>query len=95
MPARNADHRHLRRHGTAIVAYDLAYVVFVAARERSIAPLLGRLAGLREWRSYRREGAALRRPLSLEPRPGMRAALGRRAAWAQGGQTPEDGPAAG
>lgn len=92
MLARNADRRQLRRHAVAIVAYDLAYVAFVAAREHSIAPLLGRLAGLREWRSYRREGAALRRPVSLEPRRGLRAALGRRAAWSQGGTTPGDGP---
>jgi len=92
MLARNADRRHLRRHGHAIVAYDLAYVAFVAGRERSIAPLLGRLAGLREWRSYRREGAALRRPVSLEPRRGLRAALGRRAAWAQGATSLDDRP---
>lgn len=84
MLARNTDRRHLRRYAGAIVAYDLAYVVFVAARERTLAPLLGRLAGLLEWRSYRREGASLRRPVSLEPRRGLRAALRRRAAWAQG-----------
>lgn len=90
MLARNADRRHLLRHGAAIVAYDIAYVAFVAGRERSFAPLRGRLAGLREWRSYRSEGASLRRPVPLEPRRGLRAALGRRAAWPQGATKPED-----
>lgn len=81
MLARNADDAHLRRHGAAMVAYDIAYVVYVALADRSLAPLRGRIAGLREWRAYRSEGAALRRPVALRARLGLRRALARRAAW--------------
>ena len=31
--------------------YDLAYVLFVAVTDRTLSPLRGRLAGLREWRA--------------------------------------------
>lgn len=78
--AKNADAAHLRRYGLAMVAYDLAYVIFVAITERTLAPVRGRAQGLREWRSYRRRGAP-RRPVSLDPVRGLRAALLRRAAW--------------
>ncbi|MDQ3936513.1 MAG: glycosyltransferase family 2 protein, partial [Actinomycetota bacterium] len=54
--AKNAETRQLLRYGPAIVAYDLAYVGYVAAVERSLAPLRGRLRGLAEWRRYRRAG---------------------------------------
>lgn len=83
--ARNADGRLLLRYGAAMAAYDLAYVAFVAVRARSLAPLRGRLAGLREWREARRAGAALRRPVALAPVSGFRAALRRNRAWALGG----------
>ena len=76
--AKNADPRQLLRYAPAIVAYDLAYVAFVAGRERSWAPLRGRLRGLCEWRRYRRVGAPLRRPVELAPAGGLRAALNRR-----------------
>lgn len=78
---RNADARQLLRHLPAIVAYDLAYVVFAAVRDRTLAPLSGRLRGLREWRSARRSGAAGRRWVPLEPRQGLAAALRRRRSW--------------
>jgi len=77
--AKNADRRQLLRYGPAIVGYDLAYVAYVAARYRSLAPLRGRLQGLREWRTYRRAGASLRRPVALASVSGLRAALNRRA----------------
>jgi GT2 family glycosyltransferase len=86
--ARNADRRHLLRHGLAILAYDLGYVVYVALFDRTLAPARGRIAGLREWRALRREGAARRRPLELEPREGFRAALRRRRAWGEGATAP-------
>ena len=82
--ARNAHRRQLLHHGPAMLAYDLAYIAFVAAADRSLAPLKGRLAGAREWRSLRAEGAALRRPLPLERPQGLRAALRRRRAWREG-----------
>jgi GT2 family glycosyltransferase len=83
--ARNAESRQLLRHGPAILMYELAYVGYVAVVDRSLAPLRGRLAGLREWRSLRREGAAHRRPVQLAPRAGFREALRRRRAWRVGG----------
>jgi GT2 family glycosyltransferase len=80
MLAKNADARQLRRYGLAMIAYDLAYVTFAALTDRTLAPLRGRVQGLREWRTYRRAGAA-RRPVELAPTRGARAALARRAAW--------------
>jgi GT2 family glycosyltransferase len=71
--ARNLTARQLRRALPAILAYDLAYVSYVALADRTLAPLRGRIAGLRDWRSYRRETASTRRDLALE-RP-LRGAL--------------------
>jgi len=63
--ARNATTGQLIRALPGIVVYDLAYVLYVAAGDRTLAPLRGRLAGLREWRSFRREGRDGRRPVQL------------------------------
>jgi GT2 family glycosyltransferase len=79
--AKNADRRHLARYGVQMVAFDLAYVAFVALVDRSFAPLRGRLAGLREWNRVRAESAARRRPVELDRRQGFGAALRRRRAW--------------
>ena len=79
--AKNATTRHLLRHGAAMVLYDLAYVAYVGAAERTLAPLHGRLDGLREWRAYRRAGAPTRRPMLLDP-PSPGRALGMRRAYA-------------
>ncbi|MBN1528607.1 MAG: glycosyltransferase family 2 protein [Thermoleophilaceae bacterium] len=79
--AKNAEARHLLRHGPAMIGYDIAYVTFAAATDRTLAPLRGRLKGLRQWRRYRRAGADLRAPVDLAPTRGLRAALGRRAVW--------------
>jgi GT2 family glycosyltransferase len=79
--AKNADPRHLRRYGAAIVAYDACYVAYALVADRTLAPLRGRARGVREWRAYRNAGAAARRPVELEPVRGIRAALRRRAAW--------------
>lgn len=79
--AKNADAGQLRRHGLAMIGYDTAYVGFAAITDRTLAPLRGRLAGLRQWRTYRRAGAAHRGPVELAPTRGLREALGRRAAW--------------
>jgi GT2 family glycosyltransferase len=78
--AKNADRGLLLRYGPAMLAYDTAYVAFAALSDRTLAPLRGRLRGLREWRRYRRAGAG-RRPVELAPIRGPRAALGRRAVW--------------
>ena len=82
--AKNADRRHLLRYGLQMVAFDLAYVGFVAIVDRSFAPLRGRIAGLREWRAVRAETAPSRRPVQLDRRQGFGAALRRRRAWLGG-----------
>lgn len=82
--AKNAHRRQLLRHGAGIVAYDLAYVAGVAVRDRTLAPLRGRLKGLREWRAYRRAGAP-RRPVELAPPRGVRGGMARRSVWARHG----------
>ena len=81
--AKNATRAQLARHGAGIVLYDLAYVVFVAVAERTLAPLRGRVAGLREWRAYRAAGAPTRRPVALG-RGGWRKALAMRRGYAAG-----------
>jgi GT2 family glycosyltransferase len=81
--AKNAEGAHLRRYGAAMVAFDACYVAYALLADRTLAPLRGRLRGLREWRAYRLAGAAGRRPVELEPVRGLRAALRRRAAWDQ------------
>jgi GT2 family glycosyltransferase len=80
--AKNADTRHLIRWGPTIVAFDAAYVAFAAITDRTLAPLRGRVAGIREWPAYRHAGIG-RRPVRLEPVRGLRAALGRRSVWAR------------
>lgn len=74
--AKNAELSLLLRHGPAMVAYDLAYVGFAVLTDRTLAPLRGRLRGLRQWRAYRRAGAG-RRPAALAPSGGVLAALRR------------------
>ncbi|HEX8073597.1 MAG TPA: glycosyltransferase family 2 protein [Thermoleophilaceae bacterium] len=79
--AKNADARQLARYGAAIAAYDLGYVAYACVTDRTLAPVRGRLRGLREWRAYRQTGAAGRRPVELLPVRGLRAALERRGVW--------------
>ena len=79
--AKNADAALLRRYGLRMLAHDLGYVAFVALRRGKLAPLRGRIAGLREWRRYRRTGAGARRPIPLARVSGFKAALRRRKAW--------------
>jgi GT2 family glycosyltransferase len=82
--AKNATRRQLVRYGAAIAAYDVAFVVFVAVTERSLAPARGRIAGLREWRRFRRTSGPWAPLTDLEPVHGIRAALRRRLAWSVG-----------
>jgi GT2 family glycosyltransferase len=79
--AKNADRGLLLRYGALMVAYDAAYVLYALLRDRTVAPLRGRVAGIRDWGSYRRRGRDLRRPLTLSRPRGLRAALGRRSVW--------------
>lgn len=72
----------LLRYGPAILAYELAYVAFIAMTDRTLAPLRGRLEGLRQWPTYRARGRG-RQPVSLAPVQGpARAVARRRGAWA-------------
>jgi GT2 family glycosyltransferase len=77
MLAKNAGARQLLRALPRIVGYDLLYVGYVAATHRTLAPLSGRLSGLREWRHYRAAGRSTRRELALPRAPGIRDALRR------------------
>jgi hypothetical protein len=62
------------------------------ATERTLAPLRGRLAGLREWRSYRRAGAPGRRPVTLAGLSGPLGALRMQAAYRAGGARSQPRP---
>ena len=75
--AKNASTEMLWLNGPWMVAYDTAYVIFTSVAGRTLAPLRGRLAGLREWRSYRRRGRPYRRSVRLRKPLGFRRALQR------------------
>jgi GT2 family glycosyltransferase len=79
--AKNATTLHLLRYGLGMFAYDLAYVTFVACRDRTVAPAYGRIAGLREWKHYRSKGQNQRSPVPLVPVKGLPAALRRSRTW--------------
>ena len=79
--AKNADGALLLRYGPWILANDLAYVLYVAATKWTLAPLRGRIAGLAQWRRYRRAGAEGRRAVALASVSGLRAALRRQRVW--------------
>lgn len=82
MLAKNADRDLLRRNAAAMIGYDVAYVTFAALKDRTLAPLRGRLRGLAEWRDYRRAGIP-RQPVELHAPRGLRAALARRSVWTE------------
>jgi GT2 family glycosyltransferase len=75
--AKNATVGMLLVNGPWMLAYDAAYVAFASVTGRTLAPLRGRLHGLREWRAYRRAGTGHRRPLRLRRPLGFRRALQR------------------
>lgn len=79
--AKNLNTRQLLRALPGIVTFDLAYVAYAAVRFRTLAPLRGRLAGLRGWAAARAAGAAGRRPVTLSAAQPLRAALARRRSW--------------
>ncbi|MHB8689929.1 MAG: glycosyltransferase family 2 protein [Solirubrobacteraceae bacterium] len=79
--AKNLDGRTLLRNLPKIVAFDLAYVAYASLRFRTLAPIGGRIAGMRMWSTMRRDGAAQRRPVELSPAAPLRSALVRRRSW--------------
>ena len=86
--ARNATGGQLARALPGIALYDLAYIVYVALTDRTLAPLRGRLAGLRGWRAMRAERRDTRREVELaSARSGWLGALRQHRAYrAAGGQ---------
>jgi GT2 family glycosyltransferase len=78
--ARNATARQLLAGWLAIVAYDCAYVAYAAATDHTLAPLRGRLAGLRTWRRVRREQRGQRASVRLG-RQSLRASLDQHRAY--------------
>jgi len=79
--AKNATVGMLLRNAPQMLLYELGYVLFACAAARTLAPLQGRLQGLRDWRTYRRLGAAHRCPVRLDRPLGLRRALQRHRAW--------------
>jgi GT2 family glycosyltransferase len=75
--AKNADRQMLRRW-PRMALHDLAYVAYVAATDRSLAPLRGRVAGLRHWREFRRDHRPDGVPIALARPGGLSATLRRR-----------------
>ncbi len=75
--AKNATFGMLLVNGPWMLVYDAAYVAFASVTGRTLAPLRGRLRGLREWRAYRHSGEPHRRPLRLRRPLGFRRALQR------------------
>ena len=74
--ARNATTRQLVLHWPAILLYDIAYVSYTALSDRNLGALRGRLAGLRDWRAFRRETRGTRKEVALSSAwSGWRAAL--------------------
>lgn len=76
--AKHAPAAQLLRYGAAIVAHDVAYVVVAGVGDRTLAPLRGRLQGVRRWRQDRAAGRATRRALELAEVQGPGRALARR-----------------
>jgi GT2 family glycosyltransferase len=72
--ARNATTAQLVRHFPVLLAFDLGYIAWALVMDRSLAPIRGRLDGLRSWRSDRRSCAS-RRAVELPPFIGFRAAF--------------------
>jgi GT2 family glycosyltransferase len=79
--AKNATTSQLLRNGLAILAYDIGYVVYVAARNHTLAPLRGRLRGILDWPHYRRAGSPSRGSVAFAATGGFRDALRRHRVW--------------
>jgi GT2 family glycosyltransferase len=74
--AKNAPTPLLRRHALRMLINDTLYVLYVAIAVRSLAPLRGRIAGLRDWRAFRAEAQPADVPLA--PANSLGAAMRRR-----------------
>lgn len=65
--ARNMTGSQLLRSLPGILIYDGAYIVYVALTDRTLAPLRGRVAGLRSWKAVRAERRGKRSAVALAP----------------------------
>jgi GT2 family glycosyltransferase len=65
--ARNATTGQLRRALPGLLLYDGAYIAYAALADRTVAPLQGRVVGLRRWRAMRRERDGQRAAVALSP----------------------------
>jgi GT2 family glycosyltransferase len=65
--ARNATGAQLRRALLGVLLYDGAYIAYAMLVDRTLAPLQGRLTGLRRWRTMRRERDGDRTTVALSP----------------------------
>jgi GT2 family glycosyltransferase/glycosyltransferase involved in cell wall biosynthesis len=81
--AKNAGIGMLVLNAPWMLAYDAAYVIYASVNGRTLAPLGGRIRGLREWRAYRRAGEPHRRPLRLRRPLGFRKALRRHRGYSE------------
>jgi GT2 family glycosyltransferase len=80
--AKNLDRRQLLLYGPQIILFDLVYLAYASLRLRTLAPLRGRVAGVRMWRTMRAAGAPGRAPVALAPAVSFRSVLARRRSWA-------------
>jgi GT2 family glycosyltransferase len=88
--ARNATTRQLVVNLIGILCYDSAYVLYVALSDRTLAPLRGRLSGLRRWRAARRSDGGDRRDVPLSsPLQSWRRSLSQHRAYQLSGSRPE------
>jgi len=85
MLAKNMDGANLRRSLPVILAYETGHAVYATVADRTLAPVRGRIAGLRDWRALRAAHAGSRRPVELDPPAGIRSALERRRAFGRWG----------
>ncbi|MDA0171509.1 glycosyltransferase family 2 protein [Solirubrobacter taibaiensis] len=84
--AKNATGAQLARYGLAMLAFDVAYVLFAGLTDRTAAPLQGRLSGLRAWREARDLGAPTRGDAPLaRAGSGWSGALGQWRGYRRGG----------
>jgi GT2 family glycosyltransferase len=84
--AKNATGSQLLRYGLPMALFDLAYVVFAGVTDRTLAPLHGRIEGLRGWRAARATGARTRGPAPLaKPSAGWLGALRQWRGYRRGG----------
>jgi hypothetical protein len=81
MLAKNVTREQLSRNRLGMLLYDFAYVLFVAVTKRTLAPLRGRLRGVREWRQYRQLGRARRSDVTLARASSLWEALQRNRAY--------------